>query len=47
MPDREVRYEEDAPPVRTGTKRKARNFMMDDDEFEFEFLNMKDKDRDV
>lgn len=44
MPDREVRYEEDAPPVRTGTKRKARNFMMDDDEFEFEFLNMKDKD---
>ena len=36
MPDREVRYEEDAPPVRTGTKRKARNFMMDDDEFEFE-----------
>lgn len=46
MPDREVRYEEDAPPVRTGTKRKARNFMMDDDEFEFEFLNMKDKDKD-
>ncbi len=44
MPDREVRYEEDAPPVRTGTKRKARNFMMDDDEFEFEFLNMKDND---
>ncbi len=44
MPDREVRYEEDVPPVRTGTKRKARNFMMDDDEFEFEFLNMKDKD---
>lgn len=47
MPDKEVRYEEDAPPVRTGTKRKARNFMMDDDEFEFEFLNMKDKDKDM
>lgn len=47
MPDREVRYEEDAPPVKTGTKRKARNFMMDDDEFEFEFLNMKDKDKDM
>lgn len=48
MPEREVRYEEEADvPVRTGTKRKAKNFMMDDDEFEFEFLNMKDKDRDV
>ena len=45
MPDREVRYEEDVDvPVKTGTKRKAKNFMMDDDEFEFEFLNMKDKD---
>lgn len=43
--DREVRYEEDGDvSVRTGTKRKAKNFMMDDDEFEFEFLNMKDKD---
>lgn len=42
-PDREVRYEEDVDvPVKTGTKRKAKNFMMDDDEFEFEFLNRKD-----
>lgn len=42
-PDREVRYEEDMDvPVKTGTKRKAKNFMMDDDEFEFEFLNRKD-----
>lgn len=48
MPEREVRYEEDVDvPVKTGTKRKAKNFMMDDDEFEFEFLNMKDKDRDA
>ena len=47
-PEREVRYEEDMDvPVRTGTKRKAKNFMMDDDEFEFEFLNMKDKERDT
>lgn len=45
MPEREVGYEEDVDvPVRTGTKRKAKNFMVDDDEFEFEFLNMKDKD---
>lgn len=48
MPEREVRYEEDVDvPVRAGTKRKAKNFMMDDDEFEFEFLNMKDKERDT
>lgn len=28
----------------TRTKRKAKNFLLDDDEFEFEFLNMDDKD---
>ena len=48
MPEREVRYEEEMDvPVRTGTKRKAKNFMMADDEFEIEFLNMKDKERDT
>ncbi len=47
MPDREVRYEEDEAPVRAASKRKAKNFLMDDDEFEFEFLNMKDKDKDM
>lgn len=47
MPAREVSYEEDgAAPVKT-TKKKAKNFMIDDDDFEFEFLNMKNKDNDV
>lgn len=45
--DREVTYneepavEENIRPART---RKAKNFLLDDDEFEFEFLNMDDKD---
>lgn len=44
---REVSYEgekdaeEAAKPAKT---RKAKNFLLDDDEFEFEFLNMDDKD---
>lgn len=47
MPAGEVRYEEDeSVPVKTAPKRKAKNFMLEDDEFEFEFLNVKDKDRD-
>ena len=45
--EREVTYreepdaEEAVKPART---RKAKNFLLDDDEFEFEFLNMDDKD---
>ena len=47
MPSREVSYEEDdAAPVKTQPKRKAKNFMVDDD-FEFEFLNMKDSGKDM
>lgn len=30
--------------TKPGTKRKAKNFLLDDDDFEFEFLNMDDKD---
>lgn len=30
--------------VNTASKRKSKNFLLDDDEFEFEFLNMDDKD---
>lgn len=44
---REVEYHEDeagSAPVQTAPKRKAKNFLLDDDEFEFEFLNMDDKD---
>lgn len=44
---REVTYE-DGPDVeeavRPAKTRKAKNFLLDDDEFEFEFLNMDDKD---
>lgn len=43
---REVEYREDeagSAPVKTAPKRKAKNFLLDDDEFEFEFLNMEDK----
>lgn len=46
MPAREVSYEEDEAPVKAQPKRKAKNFMVDDD-FEFEFLNMKDSKKDV
>lgn len=44
---REVEYREGeagSATVQTTQKRKAKNFLMDDDEFEFEFLNMEDKD---
>lgn len=46
MPDREVSYEEDdyVRPARKPGK-KAKNFLVDDDDFEFEFLNIPDKDR--
>lgn len=37
--DAQARGRESAEP----TKRKAKNFLMDDDDFEFEFLNMDDK----
>ncbi len=48
MPEREVSYEEeDVEPVKTAPKKKAKNFMIDDDDFEFEFLNMKNKDKDI
>ena len=43
---REVEYREDdagSATVKTAPKRKAKNFLLDDDEFEFEFLNMDDK----
>ena len=46
MPAREVSYEEDDVPVKTQPKRKAKNFMVDED-FEFEFLNMKDGGKDT
>lgn len=38
--------EEEVRPVKPSSKtaRKAKNFLIDDDEFEFEFLNMEDKD---
>lgn len=44
---REVEYREGeagSATVQTTQKRKAKNFLLDDDEFEFEFLNMEDKD---
>ena len=41
---REVEYRDDNPGSGTAApKRKAKNFLLDDDEFEFEFLNMDDK----
>ncbi len=47
IPKKEVTYEEEPAvevPVKTAPKRKAKNFLIDDDDFEFEFLNMNDKD---
>ncbi len=43
---RETAYAErqDAKETARPAKRKAKNFLLDDDEFEFEFLNMDDKD---
>lgn len=46
MPAREVSYEEEDAPVKTQPKKKAKNFMVDED-FEFEFLNMKDSGKDM
>lgn len=43
---REVEYRDDGSEnisADTTPKRKAKNFLLDDDEFEFEFLNMEDK----
>lgn len=42
--EREVSYQEDAAAVSPAPRHKAKNFLLDDDEFEFEFLNMDDKD---
>lgn len=45
--EREVAYREEPDveeAVRPARARKAKNFLLDDDEFEFEFLNMDDKD---
>lgn len=43
--EREGSYREDAgEAVKPAPRRKAKNFLLDDDEFEFEFLNMDDKD---
>lgn len=45
--EREVTYREEPDAeeaVRPAKTRKAKNFLLDDDEFEFEFLNMDDKD---
>lgn len=44
--EREVSYQEDASAeaVSPASRRKSKNFLLDDDEFEFEFLNMDDKD---
>lgn len=45
--EREVAYREEPDTeeaVRPARARKAKNFLLDDDEFEFEFLNMDDKD---
>lgn len=46
MPVREVSYEEEDAPVKAQPKKKAKNFMVDED-FEFEFLNMKDNGKDM
>lgn len=45
--EREVTYQEEPAVeenIRPARNRKAKNFLLDDDEFEFEFLNMDDKD---
>ncbi|MCH5248547.1 MAG: SH3 domain-containing protein [Lachnospiraceae bacterium] len=42
MPVKEVTYEEEPETqLKPAPKKKAKNFMIDDEEFEFEFLNMK------
>ena len=42
----EVSYQEDEPAAKPtpAPRKKAKNFLLDDDDFEFEFLNMDDKD---
>lgn len=40
----ETRGGQGEEPRRPASQRKAKNFMLDDDDFEFEFLNMDDKD---
>lgn len=48
MPAREVSYEDEmTPTVKAAPKKKAKNFLIDDDDFEFEFLNTKNKDKDI
>lgn len=45
MPAREVTYEEGPETqVRQSAKRKAKNFLIDDDDLEFGFLNVNDRD---
>lgn len=45
MPVKEVTYEEDsAGQIKPAPKKKAKNFMLEDEEFEFEFLNVKNRD---
>ena len=45
MPVREVTYEEEtAGQIKPAPKKKAKNFMLEDEEFEFEFLNVKNRD---
>lgn len=42
--DMDSRREQGSDQREKAAKRKAKNFLLDDDEFEFEFLNMDDKD---
>ena len=45
MPVKEVTYEEEPETqIKPAPKKKAKNFMIDDEEFEFEFLNNKNID---
>lgn len=45
MPVKEVTYEEEpAGQIKPAPKKKAKNFMLEDEEFEFEFLNVKNRD---
>lgn len=47
MPVKEVTYEEEpAGQIKPAPKKKAKNFMLEDEEFEFEFLNVKNRDSD-
>lgn len=47
MPVKEVTYEEEpAGQIKPAPKKKAKNFMLEDEEFEFEFLNVKNRESD-